>query len=96
MGTIGEGGLGGSGGSSFQLFIQSNGSQGVYADAAARNTYFAANPSELTRLDNDQFLIIKLLDDGSSAVAYQQYVNPAWLDVTSLIQGVTGPAGATG
>ncbi len=80
----------------FQLFIQSDNSDGVYANAAARDVYFGANPSELARLDNNQFLIIKLLDDGSGSVAYQQRSASAWVDVTSLVQGEAGPAGATG
>jgi len=88
--------VGGAGRGSFQLFTQSNGSSGVYADAAARDDYFALNPSDLARLDNNEFLIIKLLDDGGGDVAYQQYVDPDWLDVTSIIQGDAGAAGATG
>ena len=92
MGIVG----GGRGGSGFQLFTQANGTSGVYADAAARDVYFNANPSELARLDANEFLIIKLLDDGAGKAAYQQYVNPVWVDVTSLVQGETGPAGATG
>ncbi len=47
----------------FQLFTQSDNNPGIYADASARDTYFAANPTELTRLDNNSFLIIKLLDN---------------------------------
>ncbi len=95
MGVVGSGviGLGGTG---FQLFKQSDNSDGIYADAAARNTYFSANPTELSRLDQNQFLIIKLLDGGSGSVVYQQRASSSWLDVTSLIQGNTGPAGATG
>ncbi len=91
------------GGAGFQLFIQSDNSQGIYADAAARNTYFAANQSEVDRLARNEFLIIRLDDNGSGDVAYQQYtgaegsyVSADWVDVTSLVQGDTGPAGATG
>ncbi len=92
MGIVGGRG----GGAGFQLFTQSNGSSGTYADDAARDVYFGANPSELARLDANEFLIIKILDNGSGEIAYQQYVDPDWLDVTSLVQGDTGPAGATG
>jgi len=92
----GIGAFGGGSGAGFQLFIQSDNNQGVYADAAARDVYFGANPSELARLDADEFLIIKLLDNGSGEVAYQQRASSVWVDVTSLVQGETGPAGATG
>ena len=87
---------GGGTGSGFQLFTQSNNDSGIYADAAARDVYFGANPDELARLDDNEFLIIKLLDDGGGNVAYQQRASAAWVDVTSLVQGETGPAGATG
>lgn len=80
----------------FQIFTQSNAESGVYADAAARDAYFGSNPSDLARLDSNEFLIIKLLDNGSGQVAYQQRVSGAWLDVTSLVQGEVGPSGATG
>lgn len=83
-------------GAGFQLFTQLNGTPGVYADAAARDVFFGANPSDLARLDADEFLIIKLLNDGAGAVAYQQRQSSTWVDVTSLVQGDTGPAGATG
>lgn len=92
MGIVGGGG----GGAGFQLFTQSNGASGVYADAAARDVYFGANPTELLRLDANEFLIIKLLDDGAGDVAYQQRAGGNWLDVTSVVQGETGAAGATG
>lgn len=82
--------------SGFQLFYQSDNTQGIYADAAARDSYFGANPLELQRLDQNQFLIIKLNDNGSGSVAYQQRAGGNWVDVTSLIQGLTGPPGATG
>tara|TARA_R110002020_G_scaffold475890_1_gene713748 strand:+ start:19757 stop:21286 length:1530 start_codon:yes stop_codon:yes gene_type:complete len=91
---------GGGGGAGFQLFIQSDNNQGVYADSAARNTYFAANQSEVDRLARNEFLIIKLDDNGSGDVAYQQYTGaegsyvPAdWVDVTSLVQGERGLPG---
>lgn len=81
----------------FQLFVQAtDGQEGIYTNAAARDVYFGANPTELARLDGNQFLVIKLLDDGSLNVAYQQRQSSAWVDVTSLVQGETGPAGATG
>jgi len=86
----------GTGGSGFQLFSQANGDQGVYADAAARDVYFGANPADLARLDANEFLIIKLLDDGAGDVAYQQRSGAAWLDVTSLVQGEDGDPGLDG
>jgi len=97
-------GAGGITGSAFQLFIQSNNVSGVYADAAARDVYFDANQTEINRVATDEFLIIKLLDDGGGSIAYQQYLGLAgipnvpanWNDVTSLVQGELGPAGATG
>lgn len=89
-----EGGAGQ--GSGFQLFTQSNNDSGVYADAAARDVYFGANPSELARLDANESLIIKLLDDGFGDIAYQQRSGGNWVDVTSLVQGETGPPGASG
>ena len=64
---------GGGGGAGFQLFIQSNNNQGIYSNAAARDAYFSANQDEVNRLANNEFLIIKLDDDGSGSVAYQQY-----------------------
>lgn len=89
-------GLGGSG-AGFQLFKKTtDGESAIFADATARDVYFAANPADLTLLDNDQFLIIKLLNDGFGDVAYQQRQLGTWVDVTSLIQGETGPPGATG
>ncbi len=83
-------------GAGFLLFTQADNNPGVYADAAARDAYFGANPSELARLDENEFLVIKLLDDGAGSVAYQQRAGGVWRDVTSLTQGDTGPAGATG
>ncbi len=80
----------------FQVFVQSNGSQGVYADYVERDTYFDDNPTELARVSANEFLIIKLIDDGSGKVAYEQNVGGEWLDVTSLVQGEAGPTGATG
>ncbi len=86
----------GSGGTGFQVFVQSDNNPGYYADAAARDVYFGANPTELDRLDQNQFLIIRLADDGGGSVAYQQRASSTWVDVTSLIQGDAGPPGATG
>lgn len=83
-------------GQGFQLFYQKDNQPGEYADAAARDLYFGANPDELLRLDQNQFLIIKLNDNGSGQVAYQQRASGTWVDVTTIIQGETGPAGATG
>lgn len=83
-------------GQGFQLFYQKDNQPGEYADAAARDIYFGANPDELFRLDQNQFLIIKLNDNGSGQVAYQQRASGLWVDVTTIIQGETGPAGPTG
>ena len=91
-------------GAGFQVFEQSNGISGVYADAAARDSYFSVNPSEVDRVAENEFLIIKLLDDGGGMIAYQQYLgtagqpydNSQWSDVTSLVQGETGAPGAPG
>ena len=90
-------GLGGGSGAGFQLFKKStDGEDAIFANAAARDSYFTANPGDLTILDEDQFKIIKLLDNGSGEVAYQQRQSNTWVDVTSLVQGEQGPAGATG
>lgn len=102
MSLVGGGLVGGAVG--FQLFNQANGQAGIYANAAARDVYFDANQNEVNRVATDEFLIIKLLDGGSGQIAYQQYTgavgvahdNTKWLDVTSLVQGETGPPGATG
>lgn len=91
----GAGGTGGSG-AGFQLFTQSNNQSGIYADAAARDAYFGANPSELIRMDENEFLIIKLLDNGLEEVAYQQRSGENWVDVTSLVQGEKGDQGLQG
>lgn len=88
--------IGGAGGSGFILFTQADGNPGIYADAAARDSYFATVPDDLDRLEASEFLIIKLLNDGSGNIAYQQLVLGVFLDVTSLVQGETGPPGATG
>ena len=89
--------VGGGSGAGFRLFTQTaDGQSAIYANAAARDAYFTANPGDLTILDDDQFLIIKLLDDGFGSVAYQQRQASTWVDVTSLVQGETGPPGATG
>jgi len=88
-------GIGGSG-SGFQLFTQANNDPGIYADAAARDVYFGANPSDLARADNNEFLIIKLIDNGSAEIAYQQRQSSIWVDVTSLIQGEDGLDGPPG
>ncbi len=82
--------VGGGAGAGFQLFTQSNNDPGIYADAAARDVYFGANPDELARLEENEFLIIKLLDNGSGEEAYQQRQASAWVDTTSLVQGETG------
>ena len=90
-------GLGGGSGAGFQLFKKTtDGLDAIFADAAARDAYFGANPADLALLDADQFLIIKLLDNGVGEVAYQQRQLGTWVDVTSLVQGEQGPAGATG
>ena len=82
------------GGAGFQLFTQTADNQpAIYANAAARDVYFTANPNDLTILDSSEFLIIKLNDNGSGEVAYQQRQNNAWVDVTSLIQGEQGIPG---
>ncbi len=84
-------------GAGFQLFKKStDGLDAVFANAAARDVYFGANPGDLAVMDSNEFLIIKLLDDGAGSVAYQQRQLSAWVDVTSLVQGEVGPAGATG
>lgn len=95
---------GSSEGASFILFTQANNISGVYANAAARDVYFGANQSEVDRVAQNEFLIIKLLDNGSGDIAYQQYngvfqvanVPADWNDISSLVQGETGPGGATG
>ncbi len=79
-------------GAGFQLFVQSDNDQGIYADEAARDVYFDANLTELARLDQNQYLIIKLLDGGSGSVVYQQRYSSAWVDTTSLVQGSDGGA----
>lgn len=81
---------GGGEGAGFQLFTQSDNDPGIYADDTERDTYFSTYPDELTRLDNNQFLIIKLLDNGSGEIAYQQRSGGNWVDVTSLVQGEDG------
>ncbi len=84
-------GIGGGSGTGFQLFKKStDGQNAIFADASARDVYFGANPSDLTTLDNNEFLIIKLLDNGAGEVAYQQRQLSAWVDVTSLVQGEPG------
>jgi len=85
-------------GQSFVLLTQTDGSSGVYADAAARDVYFATANGiiDLARMDANEFIIIKLLDDGAGEIAYQQRAGSVFVDVTSLVQGETGPAGATG
>ena len=82
----------------FVILTQTNGDPGIYADAAARDTYFATANGiiDLARMDANEFIIIKLLDDGGGDVAYQQRAASVFVDVTALIQGEAGPAGATG
>jgi len=87
---------GGGAGAGFVLFTQADNNSGIYADDTARNVYFAAVPADLARLDADEFLIIKILDNGFGEIAYQQRSNSIFVDVTSLVQGETGPPGATG
>jgi len=87
---------GGGGGAGFVLFTQADNNSGIYADDAARDVYFASVPADLARLDADEFLIIKILDNGVGEIAYQQRSQGVFVDVTSLVQGETGPAGATG
>ncbi len=74
----------------FQLFVQKDNVDGIYADDAARDAYFGANADELARCDANPNLIIKILDNGSGEIAYQQRQGGAWVDVTSLIQGEAG------
>lgn len=84
----------GASGAGFQLFKQKNNISGIYTDATTRDAYFSANADELTRLDENQYLIIKLNNNGSNQVAYQQRASNAWVDVTSLVTGPAGPAGS--
>lgn len=85
-------------GQGFVLLTRTDGSSGVFADEAARDTYFATANGiiDLARMDANEFIIIKLLDDGAGEIAYQQRASGVFVDVTSLVQGETGPAGATG
>ena len=51
-------------GAGFQLFKKTtDGQDAIFADATARDAYFAANPADLSLLENDQYLIIKHLDN---------------------------------
>jgi len=75
----------GSIGAGFQIFTQANNSPGVYADAAARDLYFETlpdGPPDLQRLVDNEFLIIKLEDDGEGEIAYQQANIPAPWNIT--------------
>jgi len=74
--------IGGSGG--FRLGPVQN----TFADSAARDTYFSANPENLARYDADELLLI-LVGTGSSA-EYQQRVNNAWQSANSVLQGPQG------
>ena len=87
---------GGGTGAGFVLFTQADNNSGIYADDAARDVYFAAVPADLARLDTNEFLIIKILDNGFGEIAYQQRDNNVFVDVTSLVQGEQGADGLAG
>lgn len=70
----------------------------VFADAAARDTYFDSPDPHLDELENNATYIIV----GSGFQLWQGATNPAsylntnWLDVTGLIRGPQGNAGTNG
>lgn len=81
----------GVGGAGFQLFTRTaDNLSGVFADAEARDAYFTANPDDITIVEENQFMVIKLEDNGEGDIVYQQRQNNTWVDVTSIIQGGSG------
>jgi len=76
----------------FRLFKRTdNGEDAIFASEADRDTYFSNNPDDLTTLDNNEFLIIKI-DEPGQQVIYQQRFDGQWVDITPLVQGPPGSA----
>lgn len=59
------------------------------ADAqAARDVYFAANPTKLAAYDSNQFYLIRLVYPGETRAEYRSL--GAWVDYTPFLQGQPG------
>lgn len=55
---------------------------------SARDTYFAANPSNFAAYQSNPNNLIRLVYDGNTV--YEAYVNGAWTDYTAVLQGLPG------
>jgi hypothetical protein len=85
------------GGNSFSLFRKStDSSQAIFATTTARDTYFTANADDLTFLNDHEFKLIRVDDDGSGNVVYQQRINNTWSNVVGVIKGIDGDDGLDG
>ena len=91
---------GGGGGSGFGLGPKDNtfGTTSTANRAAAetlRNTYATANAAWLTEYNGDRSFWIQLVWTGNAFVVQRRNsAGTAWEDVTPVIRGGTGPAGA--
>lgn len=62
----------------------------IFADNAARDAYFTANPAQLTQYNNNEFLLIQV------GTGFQRRQNNAWIVVTNIVTGPKGQKGDTG
>ena len=62
----------------------------IFADNAGRDTYFTANPNQLTQYNNNEFLLIQV------GTGFQRRHNDTWIIVTNIVRGPTGVKGDTG
>lgn len=59
----------------------------IFADNAARDAYFTANPTQLTQYDDNEFLLIQV------GTGFQRRRSNAWIVVTNVVRGPQGVAG---
>lgn len=62
----------------------------IFADNAARNTYFTANPGQLDQYDENEFLLIQV------GTGFQRRRSDAWIVVTNVVTGQKGDKGDMG
>lgn len=82
--------LTGGNGTGFLLWSPITGMAPTFPNTGSRDVYFSNNPSELARLDSNEFLIVKV---GSMTITYYNRQSNAWVEVTSLVQGEQGIPG---
>ena len=80
----------GSGSGGYQVGPVENAFEGVdlAAAQAARDAYFASNPTKLAAYDSNPFFLIRLTYEGTTNAEYR--MGGAWVDYTPFLQGLPG------